>query len=70
MLGQARQFDGHRILFWPWEVLPQDRQERLNQMSREIQEIFSGVPCERLSEVNTYLGIVVQEKVPMNPFAV
>lgn len=70
MLGQARQFDGHRILFWPWNVLPQDQRERANQMSQEIQEIFSGVPCERLSRVNTHLGIVVQEKVPMSPYAV
>ena len=69
MLGQVRQFDGHRILFWPWEVLPQDQQKRFNLMSREIQEIFSGVPCERLSEVSTHLGIVVREKVYMNPLA-
>lgn len=69
MLGIARQFDGHRILFFPWNTLPQNEQERINQISREIQEIFPGVPFERLSRVNTNQGIIVREEIPMSPFA-
>jgi len=70
MSGQVRQFDGHRVLFWSWEVLPKDERERAEQIAKEIREIFIDVPCENLSQIATRSGLMVREKTFESPFAV